>query len=73
MALAKTTPIYRAFKAHPASVNESYWQHASVALSFSGQLALASGAALIHAVVPCLFEKTGSRIIRDLHERMTNR
>ena len=74
MSLAKPQPLLqRAFTEHPASVNETYAQHARVALSFSGQLFLAVGAALVHALIPCLFEKTASGIIRKLHARMATR
>lgn len=65
--------LARMFFAHPASVDESYTQHARVALGFSGQLFLAAGAALVHALIPCVFEKTASRIIHNLHARMAQR
>lgn len=63
----------RIFIAHPASVDESFLQHMIFALTFAGLLFLAFWAALIHAFVPCLFEKTASRIILRLHHRLTNR
>ena len=34
---------------------------------------MAGGAALIHALLPFLFETTASRIIRELYERTSNR
>ncbi|MFC6584121.1 DUF6356 family protein [Sulfitobacter aestuariivivens] len=43
------------------------------ALKFSGLLFAAAGAALVHAIVPCLFEKTASRIIATLYARTHNR
>jgi len=67
------TLFNRAFTQHPESVGESYGQHAMVALSFSGQLFLAAGAALVHAILPCLCEKTASRKIRALHAKMERR
>ena len=63
----------RIFVNHPASVDETYLQHLWFALRFSLLLFGAAGAALIHALVPCLFEKTASRIITELHTRMHNR
>ena len=30
-------------------------------------------AALVHGVVPALFERTGSRVVRRLHDRMAAR
>ncbi len=64
------SPIARVFLDHPASVNESYGQHMRFALGFAGSLALAAGAALVHALIPALCETTASRILRRLHARL---
>ncbi|MEH6522615.1 DUF6356 family protein [Sulfitobacter sp.] len=40
---------------------------------FAAKLFLAGGAALVHALIPCLFEKTASKIIADLYEKTHNR
>lgn len=61
------------FTAHPAHVGETYFQHMCVALGFAGTLGLATTAALIHALVPALCEKTASTAIRKLHHRMETR
>ncbi|VVE48057.1 DUF6356 family protein [Pandoraea anhela] len=58
------------FTQHPASVGENYLQHMGTALSFALSLLGAFLACLVHAVLPFAFEKTGSRIIVRLHERM---
>lgn len=58
------------FTSHPASVNETYFQHMRTALCFCGRFACGAIAALIHAFFPFLFEKTGSALIGELHERM---
>ncbi|VVE14076.1 capsule biosynthesis protein [Pandoraea eparura] len=58
------------FTQHPASVGENYLQHMGSALSFALPLLGACLACLAHAFLPFLFEKTGSRIIVRLHERM---
>jgi hypothetical protein len=63
----------RWFLAHPHSVGESYAAHLRAAASFAGLLFLASAACLIHAVFPFLFERTASRTVMRLHERMTRR
>jgi hypothetical protein len=65
--------IARLFTTHPASVDETYFQHMAFAGKFSGQLLLAACAALIHAVLPFLCETTASRIVRQLYERTHNR
>jgi hypothetical protein len=65
--------IRQIFLSHPASVDESYTQHAAFAGRFAGRLFLAAGAAAVHAVIPCLFEKTASRIVADLYAKTHNR
>lgn len=65
--------IMRAFSEHPQSVDETYLQHMLFAGGFSYRLFLAGVAAMIHAVFPFLFEKTASRIVRDLANKTHNR
>jgi hypothetical protein len=60
----------RPFTQHPAAVGETYGEHLLTALSF-GLVMMAGGAAcLVHAVLPFLFSRTGSAVVRRLHERM---
>lgn len=54
------------FTDHPHSVGESYREHMSVAFGVSRQLAGASVAALIHALVPRFHTTTASDRIRAL-------
>ena len=68
-----TRPLSRLFTQHPASVDESYFEHMRFAGSFSGKLFVAALAAAVHAVLPFLFERTASGIINQLHHRMHNR
>ncbi|WP_136443913.1 DUF6356 family protein [Pacificoceanicola onchidii] len=63
----------RIFVDHPQSVDETYFQHMRFAGWFAVRLLLAGGAALVHAIIPCLFEKTGSRMISEMHDRLTRR
>jgi hypothetical protein len=65
--------LERWFFAHPRSVKESYLEHQGRALKFSLSLFAAAGACLVHALVPGLFERTGSRIIEQLHRDMVAR
>lgn len=65
--------IERYFLEHPRQVGESYGEHQQVALAYAGQLFVAALACLAHAVVPGLFERTASRIIRRLHLSMQHR
>lgn len=62
--------ILTLFTEHPASVNESYVEHMEMSGSFAAWLFAAGFCAMVHAVFPFLFEKTGSRIITKLHNRM---
>lgn len=63
----------RWFLAHPRSVNESYLEHQAHALKFSGSLIMAGLVCFIHALVPGLFERTGSTIIKRLHQEMVTK
>lgn len=66
--------IRRLFVDHPKSVDESYLEHMAMSGSFGWAMLRASGACFVHALVPGLCEKTGSTIIRQLHDKMvTNR
>jgi len=63
----------KVFLEHPRSVDESYLQHARFAAGFSAALFSAALAAAVHAIVPCLFEKTASRKIALMYARTHNR
>lgn len=63
----------RYFLSHPHSVDESYLEHAGVAFRFAVRLLGAGLAALVHAFVPCLFEKTASSMIKAMHSEMASR
>jgi len=62
------------FTEHPASVGETYTEHLVSAMGFAGALLRAACCCAVHALLPFLFEKTGSSLITELHDRMvTNR
>jgi hypothetical protein len=63
----------RWFLSHPHQVGESYFQHQRVALSFALPLLCAGLAAIAHAVVPALCERTAGDAIRKLHDRLEKR
>ncbi len=65
--------ITQFFTAHPASVDESYFEHMAFAGRFGLTLLGAAGAALVHAILPFLFEKTASRMVARLYDRTHNR
>jgi hypothetical protein len=63
----------RLFVTHPAAVHETYFEHQQVAMSFAWPLLKAAGAAMVHALVPGLCERTASNIVRDLNKRLEKR
>lgn len=66
--------IDRYFLAHPRTVDEDYLAHMRQSLFFARHLIAAGLAALVHAFVPALFERTGSTRVAMLYDRMvTNR
>jgi hypothetical protein len=58
------------FTAHPATVGETSGEHFAAAMGFSLRLLKASLCCALHAVFPFLCERSGSRCIEQLHERM---
>ena len=68
-----TQRIAKLFTHHPDTVGETYLGHLRFAAWFSSRLFLAGGAALVHAILPFLFETTASRIVRELADRTHNR
>lgn len=58
------------FSTHPASVGETYGEHLATASGFGFRLIGAGLACLLHGLLPWTFTSTGSRAIRELHERM---
>ena len=58
------------FTAHPRDVGETYLQHAIFACRYGAKMTLGGLAALVHGMFPFLFETTGSRITRELAEKL---
>lgn len=79
MSLSETPPrqtstgFLRSFKAHPASVGESYFGHMRFALGSSARLFTLAAAALIHAFIPAWFETTASDQIKAMAKEMAER
>ncbi|MCY4551748.1 MAG: DUF6356 family protein [Defluviicoccus sp.] len=66
-------PILGAFTDHPASVGETYAEHMGVALSFGARLLGAGCAAIVHALVPALFQTAASDAVRTMHAELESR
>jgi hypothetical protein len=63
----------RLFLSHPRQVGESYFEHQRIALSFALPLLGAGLAAIAHAAIPGICERTAGDIIRKLHQRLDQR
>ena len=61
------------FTAHPQAVGESYFQHLFFASKFAGWMFLAGLIALIHALLPFLFEHTAGNIVKTMARRLMTR
>jgi len=62
--------MLKAFTQHPETVGESYFEHLCSAWGFAATMALGAVACALHGLFPFAFQSSGSRRIRDLHERM---
>ncbi len=62
--------ILELFTRHPESVGETYTEHMQVAAGFGLRLLFASLACFVHALLPFLFERTGSTAVQSLHGTM---
>lgn len=62
--------LTRTFLEHPREMGETYGEHFAMAAGFAGELIVAGLACAVHAVAPCLFQRTGSTAVARLHHRM---
>jgi hypothetical protein len=58
------------FTAHPRAAGETYWQHFGFAMKVAASAMVAGCAAALHAVFPFLMERTASRILLGLADRI---
>ncbi len=66
--------MLRAFTDHPETVGESYLEHLESASGFAATMFAGAVACFLHGLFPFAFQKSGSRRIVELHQRMvTNR
>ena len=61
------------FTDHPRDAGESYLEHQRFALGVGLRLMAAGLAAVIHAVIPCLFTHTAGDTIRRLNVTLRDR
>jgi hypothetical protein len=58
------------FTAHPHDVGETYLEHGVFACRYGAKMTWGGVAAFIHGILPFMFQKTGSRITRELNETL---
>ena len=61
------------FLDHSRTVEESYREHAVFVGRFAWQLCGAAFCALIHALIPGMFEETASKIVARLYAKTSGR
>jgi len=61
------------FTRHPREVGEGYFGHMRTAAGFGAVMIWGGLCVMVHALLPFLFENTGSRTMDKLHKRMTRR
>jgi len=59
--------LRQVFETHPSAVGETYFQHQAAAFTYARVLFCASAAALVHGVLPFLFQTTASRAVARMH------
>ena len=65
--------MYNLFTDHPSKVDETHFEHMKCAFKFFYTLLGLSLAALVHAILPFLFEHTASSGIKNLNDCMQER
>ncbi len=71
--MSQSSPFRRLFTDHPASVGESYLEHAGVASSFGARMIVGGVACMFHGLVPAWFTRTGSNTVKALYREMISR
>ena len=55
---------------HPASIDETYFEHLMFACGFGLRMLFGGLACIVHGFLPFLCTRTGSRSVRDLHNTL---
>ena len=64
--------MIRRFTEHPASVNETYFQHMGMAFGFGARMLVGSLAGFVNGIFPWVCLTRGSDTVRTLHHRMVS-
>jgi hypothetical protein len=65
--------VHNPLNRHLAETGESYGAHCGTAAAFGFRMIGGGLACLVHAVLPFLFERTGSDTVRGLHATLCKR
>ena len=65
--------MFNESKKHLKNIDESYIQHLIFALNISIRLLIAGVQCFLHALVPGIFEKSGSNAVRTLYNKINKR
>nr|WP_299593472.1 DUF6356 family protein [uncultured Tateyamaria sp.] len=63
----------RIFLDHSSSADETYFERMIFATKFSFTLGVACLMAIVHAFIPCLFEKSASAVVARLYAKTSVR
>lgn len=69
--MAAPPVIRKAFLDHPASVDETYFEHFRVSTHYARELLTAGAKAMMHALVPGMCCTSASDKIKQLHGEVT--
>lgn len=58
---------------HLSDLEETYWQHATIAIAFGGRLVLLGMICMIHGVCPEWFTATTSTAVKSMAEEFAKR
>lgn len=58
---------------HLDEVGETYWQHFKFAASIGLVMLIAGFLVVLHAIFPFAFKRTGSEVIKSLHDLLEDR
>lgn len=61
------------FTKHPAEAGQTYWEHGMFAANFGALALIAGSAAMIHALLPCVFQRTASTLVLRLADSIHQR
>lgn len=58
---------------HLRDIGETYGEHFVAASGFGLRMVMTGMACLIHSILPFVFERTGSEMVRRLHDEMVTK